>query len=203
MLKVSQSSQLTLHDVETKFDLKPDADSSFFTEWQIPPAELSEYDRKLLDQAQASFKYLLAYPMHEEIVKKVIISPLLYVASFYSKPFRSIAEQPTSVEVEAENEVIRGRIDVLLLNDQLWVGTVEAKGPQLSWHMGLPQTLTYMMSKHQPEPAFGLITNGSEAVFVKLHKSTGQYGLSRLFSLFNPGNDLYAVVSVLKAVTEQ
>lgn len=201
MLKVSQSSQLTLHEVETRFGLKPETDPRFFFEWQTPSENLSRYDQQLLDQAQASFKYLLAYPMHEEIVKMVVISPLLYAAGFYAKPFRSVAEQPTEIEIETEQGVIRGRIDVLLLNDQLWVVTVEAKGPQLSWHTGLPQTLTYMLNKNQSELAFGLITNGSETIFIKLQRSTRQYGLSKLFSLFNPGNDLHAVVSVLKAIS--
>ena len=47
--------------------------------------------------------------------------------------------------------------------------------------------------------AFGLITNGSELMFLKLHRGDApQYAVSGLFSLFNPGNDLYRAVGILR-----
>jgi hypothetical protein len=53
------------------------------------------------------------------------------------------------------------------------------------------------------EPLFGFITNGSEFVYLKLmQQDSPRYGLSRLFSLINPGNDLYAVLGVLKRLGE-
>lgn len=202
MVRVLQATQLTLHDVEAKFGLQPETEPDFFTEWQVPPPTLNDYQRQLLDQTQANFKYLIAYPVHEELVKMVVVSPLLSVAGFYQRPFRPVAEQTIELEIEAEDEIVRGRIDILVLNEQLWVTTVEAKGPQFSWLVGLPQTLTYMASSDQPTPTrFGMITNGADFIFVKLRKDMGQYGLSKPFSLFNPGNDLYEVVGVLRSVS--
>ncbi|MEO0825565.1 MAG: hypothetical protein AAFX95_08970 [Cyanobacteria bacterium J06639_16] len=131
----------------------------------------------------------------------VIVSPLLSVAGFYGQPFRPIAEQTIEVAVADNEDIIRGRVDILVLNDQIWVTTVEAKGPQFSWHVGLPQALTYMVSGEQPnQTRFGLISNGTDFIFLKLQKETGQYGLSKTFSLFNPGNELYDVAGVLSAI---
>ena len=201
MTKVLQATQLTLYDVKAKFGLRLETNSDLFTEWQIAPLEFSDYQKQLLDQTQASFTYLLDYPVQEEIVKMVVVSPLLLVAGFYKRPFRPVAERTVEIEVETEDEIIRGRIDILLLNDQLWLTTVEAKGPQFSWHLGLPQTLIYMFSGQQlSQTRFGLITNGSEFVFVKLRKDAGYYLLSKPFSLFAPGNELYDVASVLKSI---
>lgn len=203
MVKVLQAAQLTRHDVETKFGLRLETSPDFFTEWQVAPLVLSEHQQQILDQTQANFSYLLAYPVQEELVKMVVVSPLLSVAGFYQKPFRPVAERTVEVEVEAEDEIVRGKIDILVLNDQLWLTTVEAKGPQFSWRVGLPQTLMYMFSGQQLNPTrFGLITNGSEFIFVKLQKNTAQYGLSKTFSLSNPGNELFDVVSILAATAQ-
>jgi len=46
---------------------------------------------------------------------------------------------------------------------------------------------------------FGFITTEGSFVFVKLvARDVPQYALSRIFEQRNPGNDLYAVLSVLK-----
>ncbi|MGB3291519.1 MAG: restriction endonuclease subunit R [Phormidesmis sp.] len=202
MVEVLQASQLTLYDVEAKFGLQPETNPDFFPEWQTAPIALSDYQRQVLDQAQASCRYLMKYLVQEALIKLVIVSPLLSVAGFYQKPFCTVAEQPTKVAVEDEDEIIRGRIDVLVVNEQLWVAVIEAKGSHFSWSVGLPQTLTYMTSGRQRQERFGLITNGSNFMFVKLQE-TGRYRFSKEFSLYNPGNDLYAVVSVLKSISQQ
>lgn len=202
MVRVAQASQLTLHDVEAKFGLRLETSTDFFSEWQVAPAVLDDYQARVLDQAQAHFRYLLAYPVHEELVKMVIISPLLSVAGFYERPFRPIAEETIEIAIRSNDELVRGRVDILVLNEQIWVATIEAKGPQFSWHVGLPQVLTYMVSGDRPDGVrFGLVTNGTDLIFVKLNKETGQYGLSKTFSIFNPGNELHHVVAILKTLS--
>jgi hypothetical protein len=64
------------------------------------------------------------------------------------------------------------------------------------------QILAFMLANHHPErPSFGMITNSSSFVFVKLVKlQIPQYALSRVFSLLSPGNELYNVVSILKRI---
>lgn len=202
MIQVRQANQLTLRDVEDKFGVQRTRELEFFTEWQQPTVELSEYDTKVLDQAQASFLYLAKDLVQEPLVKMVLVSPLLSAAGFYEKPYLTFAEHTTEVEITASEEIIRGRIDVLVVNQQVWVAIVEAKNSQLSLSVGLPQTLAYMSSDKQIDRAkFGLVTNGTDLEFVKLDLAAGLYALSRTYSLNNPGNDLYEVVSVLQAIS--
>lgn len=82
---------------------------------------------------------------------------------------------------------------------------VEAKRHQLNVLEGLPQALTHIMkSPSGAKPTYGLITNGSEFLFFKLMQGEiPQYGLSRLFTLINPGNDLYSVLGILKGLRDQ
>lgn len=52
-------------------------------------------------------------------------------------------------------------------------------------------------------PRFGLITNGREVILIKLtRQETLNYALSKVFSILNPGNDLYKVLKVLKRLGE-
>ena len=109
------------------------------------------------------------------------------------------------IVVEDEEEIVRGRIDVLVLHQQLWVTTIESKRKRFNVLEALPQILFYMMgSPNTDKPTFGFLSNGSEFLFLKLIKqNTPQYALSsRLFSLINRGNDLYNVVGVLKRLGE-
>ncbi len=54
------------------------------------------------------------------------------------------------------------------------------------------------------QATFGLLTNGSSFRFIKLVlQPTPQYALSRIFDLFNPGHDLYEVLSILKYLGER
>ncbi|MEM9485269.1 MAG: type I restriction enzyme HsdR N-terminal domain-containing protein, partial [Cyanobacteria bacterium P01_F01_bin.116] len=93
-------------------------------------------------------------------------------------------------------------IDVLVLQNQLWVTVIEAKNSEFSITKAIPQTLAYMLAAPNP-PAFGLVLNGSEFLFLKVMKTETPdddvfYSRSNLFSLLNQGNDLYTVLQVLK-----
>lgn len=202
MIQVLQASQLTLRDAEEKFGLQRTRELDFFSVWQHPLVDLSDYEKKILDQAQSSFLYLSKDLVQEPLVKMVVVSPLLSVAGFYKKPYLTFAEHTTEVKVIATEEIVRGRIDVLVVNSEVWVAVVEAKNSQLSLSVGLPQTLAYMVSNKQTsQPKFGLITNGTDFEFVKLDPAKGLYALSKKYSLDNPGNDLYEVTCVLKAIS--
>lgn len=138
--------------------------------------------------------------MLESAIKMVVLSPLLDLAGFYRPPFRIVAEEPVQIAVEDEGEIVQGRIDVLVVQEQFWVLAIEAKNAQFSLKLAIPQALAYMIGSPHPEsPAFGLVTNGSEFMFIKLiQQDTPQYALSNLLSLLNRGNDLYEVLRILK-----
>jgi hypothetical protein len=102
--------------------------------------------------------------------------------------------------------VIRGRIDVLVLKKQFWLLVIESKRSDFAVSRAIPQALTYMLSNPKSpkspkptDPAFGLITNGNEFLFLKATRQPeARYANSRLFSLINPNNELYTVLQTLK-----
>ncbi|MGB0564417.1 MAG: restriction endonuclease subunit R [Spirulinaceae cyanobacterium] len=200
MTDVIPARTLSLRDVKQRFDLHKVSESDFFPEWQIAAADLPAQERWLLDRAQREFLYLAEEPLHEEMVKLVVLSPLLSVAGFYQRPFRPVAEHHVELTLDAGEEKIRGRLDMLVLSDSLWVVAVESKNSHLSVRVALPQMLCYMLASPPAQAdRFGLATNGDEFLLLKLVKSEPpQYALSRPFSLLNPGNELYTVATILQ-----
>ncbi|MEO1134604.1 MAG: type I restriction endonuclease subunit R, partial [Cyanobacteria bacterium J06639_1] len=83
----------------------------------------------------------------------------------YARPFlRSVR-----LNLDDGDEMLQGRIDVLVLLDRMWVVVLESKKTALSIWTALPQTLAYLMANSQPElPSFGMVANGDEILFVKL-----------------------------------
>lgn len=151
---------------------------------------------------QSDFLSLEEYPFHEEIVKLAVLAPLLSLAGFFRYPCYPDAE--VNVEDKDGEEIVRGKIDVLIVKQNFWVTVIEAKNKQFSLLKALPQALFYMMGNPHPEkPTFGLITNGSHFTFIKLiQQDTPKYGLSEEFSLYRRENELYAVLQILKRLGE-
>jgi hypothetical protein len=202
MLQTLQASNLSLNDVKTKFGLKECQDVSFFLEWQENLPTLAAEERQALDQIKANFLYLSEWPTTEEVVKLVVLSPLLSMAGFYSPPFRIRSEASVQLSLGEEDKEVRGRIDVLVLQDQFWVLVVESKEAGFSLKAAIPQCLTYMVGAPDiTRPAFGLVTNGSEFRFLKLEHPQATYGLSDLLTLQRQDNDLYPVLAILKSLS--
>jgi predicted type IV restriction endonuclease len=202
MVQTIPVSDLSWAAVEAKFDLRESVDDSFFLEWQQDLPEISDAERQTLDRIKASFLYLRKYPMSEEAVKLVMLSPLLSMAGFYEPPFRMKTEAPIQIALEDEGEVVRGRIDILILQERFWVVVVESKEAGFSLQDAIAQALSYMMATPYPDrPAYGLTTNGSEFIFIKLTaQQPPQYGLSDLLTLQRRQNDLYGVLAILKQI---
>ncbi len=196
---------VTLYDLEKKFDLRLIEDIQFFPEWQTEPSETATEEKKFLDMARAAYMNLIKYSaMPENAVKLTVLSPLLHLANLLLPPFHIRTEASVSVTNTNENIRIEGRIDILVLEQNLWVLVIESKRAELSIKVGMAQILSYMMSDPVPgKPCFGLITNGGSYVFLKLMPGDSPiYGISRVFDLLNPGNDLYYVLNILKNIRE-
>lgn len=134
----------------------------------------------------------------------MLISPLLTLAGLYDEPFFVTTEPEVELVVEDKDEILKGRIDTLIIQQQLWVIVVESKST-IAFSVALPQALTYMMGNPNPErPVYGLITNGDEFQFIKLSiQSNPQYDLSNIFSLLLPQrNQLYDILRVLKRISQ-
>jgi hypothetical protein len=204
MVEVIQASNIALYELEERFNLAQVQDPEFFPEWQGLAPELTAYERHWLDRAKTDFLSLTKYPLHEEIVKIAVLAPVLSIAGLCRAPFVPAAEKQVEISFEDEGEVIRGRVDLLVLYRNLWVATIETKPKQADVLTALPQALLYMMaSSTRSLPLFGLLTNGNHFIFVKLIKEeTPRYGLSELFTLLRQENELYQVVVILKHLRE-
>jgi hypothetical protein len=191
---------LKLHDLRTQFNLHRSTAADFFQEWQVAGAALSDREKDILDRVRHNYLYLLEYPVIESIVKMVVLSPLLDLAGFYEPPLRVQGEANIQVSGEDEGVVIRGCIDVLAVQDTLWILVIEAKNSEFSLTKAMPQALAYMLSNPQSnQPTFGLVLNGSECLFLKLVPGDmREYATSNMFSMLNQGNDLYRVVQILR-----
>ncbi|MEW6495561.1 MAG: restriction endonuclease subunit R [Cyanobacteriota bacterium] len=188
-----------MYDLETKFKLRLTTNDQFFQEWKGNLPEITDSEQQKLDRVKASYFNLAKRPMLEEMVKMVVLSPLLDLAGFYLPPFYSQSEESVEIVEEDDGVVIRGKIDVLVLQEQFWIIVIESKRTGVSLEPGIPQALAYMLASPQPKkPLFGLVTNGSNFIFMKLVKQdVPYYALSDEFTLRRE-NDLYTVLGILK-----
>ena len=201
MLQVISANQITLDAVETRFGLTFVREPDFFPECLHLDGKLPESSFHALDRVQSNFLTLLKRSVVlEDIVKMVVLSPLLDLAGFYESPYQIEAETSVELDVADRDEVIRGRIDVLVLNQQLWLLVIESKRTSLDVLPAIPQALTYMLGNpNATQPCYGLVTNGHLFLFLKLvRQPKPQYAYSRVFSIVNPGNELYTVLQILK-----
>ncbi len=201
MVQTLKANKVTLGELEAQFGLVITHAAQFFTEWMEASGEVTIEDTQALERVKSNFENLLKDPpLLEGAVKMVVLSPLLDKAGFYQPPFRIKTE--TEIRIantdEEEGVVISGVIDVLVVSRILWVLVIESKMSDFSLTKALPQALSYMLSS--PSPVyFGLITNGSEFVFLKLSREgIPQYATSKVFSLLAPGNELVEVLRVLR-----
>jgi hypothetical protein len=202
MPQTLQASRLSLYDVKTKFHLQHGTDT-FFAELLQSAPQLSEFEKQQLDRTRQQYLYLADRPLLEVTVKMVTLSPLLSLAGFYDPPFYTTLEESVELVSEDGSEVVRGQIDVLVLQNVIWVVVIEAKSIQYDVMVALPQALTYMLaSPSQKQQPFGMITNGREFRFIRLNQepSNPSYTLSKVFSLSESENHLYEVLQILKAL---
>lgn len=193
----------TLAEVEARLGFSRCEDASFFPEWRAPLPELNSAEQERLQVIRQRLLYHRADgDLLEGAVMLLVASPLLELAGFYDAPFKLKAEAAVEISVDDGEEVLRGRIDALILQQNFWVLVLEAKKTTISTRSALPQALAYMAANTQAErPTFGLLTNGDDVLFVKLAAQTGsQYGLSRAFSLYTLPEELQAVLQILKRI---
>jgi hypothetical protein len=201
MVQTIQASSVTLLDLETDFKLQLLEDEQLFREWQDNLPEITDIEKQRLDRVKASYANLIKYPpLLENTVQIVVLSTLLDLADFYLSPFHIKSEKSVQISAVDDDVIVKGNIDILVLFEQLVVVVIESKQAAFSVEVGKPQLLSYMLAiSNSDKPVYGLITNGDSFLFLKLIKQeTPKYLLSRLFYIFNPGNDLYQVLSILK-----
>ncbi|QTA81159.1 Uncharacterized protein dnl_34900 [Desulfonema limicola] len=205
MNEIIYAKNITLYDLEQNFNLYLNEDSQFFKEWQTDSPEITNEEKKFLDMARSAYMNMIRYSsMPENAVKLTVLSPLLHLSNLLLPPFHIKTETSVNVTNPNDDITIEGRIDILVLGQNLWVLVIESKRAEFSIKVGLAQILSYMMSNPETgKPCFGLITNGGSYIFLKLMPGhPPAYGVSRVFDLLNPGNDLYYVLNILKNIKD-
>ncbi|MEG5035274.1 type I restriction endonuclease [Microcoleus sp. AT3-D2] len=191
----------SLAEAESRLNLSRTEDEAFFTEWQTQLPSLSDSEQTALDTLRRRLLYHRADgELLEGAVTLLVASPLLELAGFYDPPFRMKAEAAIEIAIDDGEETLRGRIDILILQNQLWVMVLECKKTTISTRSALPQALAYMMANPDlDKPRFGMLTNGDDVLFVKLRaQPTPEYGLSRAFSIYTVRSELRSAFQVLK-----
>ena len=205
MVQFIQAQNIGIAYLEAKFSLKQTNNEAFFPEWLENLPEISDLEKQYLDKVKLHFLRLAKYPpLSEETVKLVVLSPLLSLAGFYDEPFFISSESSIEIAVENEDEVIRGKIDVLVIQQQLWLLVIESKRTTFSLLEAIPQALTYLLANPHPiKPVFGLVMNGSDFIFIKFSQiNQPQYALSDQFTLLKRENELYQVFRILKKLSQ-
>jgi len=203
--KIVSAKDVTLYDLESNFNLALNEDREFFPEWQKDSFTIPTEERMLLDLAKSAYLNLIKYAsMPENAVQLAVVSPLLHLSGLLLPPFHLKTEASIAVTAPNDDLTIEGRIDILVIEQNFWVLVIESKRAEFSLKVGLAQILAYMLSNPVAEkPCFGLITNGGSYLFLKLSQEISPtYGISKVFDLLNPGNDLYDVLSILKNIKQ-
>ncbi|MEH2381038.1 MAG: type I restriction endonuclease subunit R [Nostoc sp.] len=204
MVQIIPARDISLYELEEKFGLQLATDTNFFTEWTENLPTLSDSEKQAIARVKSNYLNLNKHRLiSEEAVKMVVLSPLLDLAGFYQLPFE--IETETSVEISAEDEsfIVKGNIDVLVIQKRFWVLVIESKSSKFDVMAALPQALAYMLDRPNPaQPTFGLLINGREFVFVKLiQQEHPWYARSYALSI-ERDSELHQVLTILKRLGE-
>jgi hypothetical protein len=205
MVQVIQAQNVSIAYLEEKFGLRQSQSEDFFREWFDSLPEITDLEKQYLDRVKTNFLRLAKRPpILENAVKMVVLSPLLDLAGFYREPFLLATEESIELAIEDKDEIVRGRIDVLVIQQQLWLLVIESKRASFSLLEAIPQAIAYMLANAHPEkPVFGCVTSGEDFQFIKLIKQDKyEYALSDKFTLSRRENELYQVLRILKKLSQ-
>ena len=191
----------TLSDLQRRCNLEQAASDAFFDEWLTDLPGLTNGQELGIERLKQRYDYHRAEGLLlEGTINAVVLSPLLELAGFLDPPFRLKSPYGMNLELDDPEEVIKGFIDTLMVQEQLWIMAVESKRTSIPVPAALPQLLAYMLATPQPEqPTYGMATNGDEFVFLKLRQADRPlYDTSRTFSLFPRRHELAETLKILK-----
>ncbi|MDZ7959392.1 MAG: type I restriction endonuclease subunit R [Aulosira sp. DedQUE10] len=204
MVQTIQARDISLYELEEKFGLQLVTNAAFFTEWTKDLPLLNDAENLSLERVKSNYLNLTQRrPMSEEAVKMVVLSPLLDLAGFYQSPFEIETEKSTDISAEDESMIVKGNIDVLVIQKRFWVLVIESKSTKFDVLTALPQALAYMLdTPNLKQPTFGLLVNGREFVFIKLvQQEKPKYARSYALSIERDA-EFQQVLIVLKRIGE-
>ncbi|MCU0544639.1 MAG: restriction endonuclease subunit R [Oscillatoriaceae cyanobacterium Prado104] len=202
------ASNLSLKDVRRLLKLERQPGGSFDDFLSVEP--LTDFEQQELWEISNDFcRYLEMGKVSEELVKFLSLSPLMRLTGFFKVPVMLTLEDSIPIEVEDKDTLIKGRLDILALNQpdteiattQFWILVVEAKNSAIDSWSGLPQLLTYAYKSLQQQPSvWGLTTNGRNYQFVHLTRGNPcTYQILPELNLIDRERSIL-LVQVLKAI---
>jgi hypothetical protein len=191
----------TLNDLQQRLGLVQSRNPDFFSEWTADLSALTAQQKASIERIKQRYDYhRVDGLLLEGTINLVVTVPLLELLGFVDPPFRIKSPHGISLELQDPIETIRGFIDVLVVQERLWILTVESKRTSISVPAALPQLLAYMAANPEKrQPTYGMATNGDEFVFLKLDAGM-EYDTSRSFSLFPQRHELEQVAKILKSL---
>lgn len=195
---------LTLTDLRRNFGVRLNPDDPFFAQWLNQVPHLSEDEKQGLARLTRNYTYLSQEELPlQEVVKLVVLSPLLDLAGFYQPPFLIKTEVSTILEVADDPDMspIQGKIDILVVQEALWILVIESKPARLDVTVGIPQLLTYLLSAPTSQSLlYGMVTNGREVLFLRLDRNqpSPQYSRSLTYRLLESCQEREEVLQGLK-----
>lgn len=219
-------SSLSLRDLKETFGLLRDRSDPFFQHWLERVEGLSEYEHQALARLKQNYENIIETNPLEEVVKLVVVAPLLDLAGFYQPPFSIRTEVSTKLVVPEGDRTFAGNIDVLVVQQRFWILVIESKQSRFDVMSGIPQALIYMLAQSLADrksgtevtsdddcggsDRFGMVTNGREVVFLKLTpgqllmqgntKQTPIYSQSAVYQVIETEKDLTQILQGLKAI---
>ena len=194
----------TLSDLQQRLGISQTQSHAFFSEWADGLPALNLQEQRGIDRIKQRYDYQrIDGLLLESTINLVVTSPLLELLGFIDPPFHLKSPYGIALTLKDPTETIRGFIDVLVLQERLWILTVESKRTSISIPAAFPQLLAYLAANPQrSSPNYGMATNGDEFVFLKLGVD-GEYDVSRSFSLFPRNHELGTVAQILKVLGQR
>jgi hypothetical protein len=193
----------SLNEVHERFGLRRSPNDQFFMEWYTNLPSLNALEQETLDLIRQRFRYHReAGQVTEGAVNAIVVSRLLEMSGFYDPPFRLRSEVTVDIETVDQDEMLRGRIDFLVIQGQFWRAVIESKETEFDVEVAIPQILAHMMANpNRGKPLFGMVTNGNSFIFLKVKLGENpEYDFSETYSLLSRTNWLYEVLQILKGI---
>ena len=195
----------SLSDLQTRCNLHQAEDENFFNEWLTDLPQLNPQEQSGITRIKRRYDYhRVDGLLLEGTINLLVVSPLLELAGFLDSPYRICSPHGINLEIEEPESTIRGFIDVLVVQEKLWIFVVESKRNSIPVVTAIPQLLAYMLTTpHRDKSVFAMATNGDEFIFIKLATTDKpEYDVSRTFSLFPRRHELAEVLQILKRLGE-
>lgn len=205
MAPVAKARDISLNELQNRFNIQPASDDSFFHEWLKELPKLSEFEQSQLKRIQRNYHHIAGRRgFSKEAVKMVVLSPLLDLAEFYQAPFSLSTQESIEIISEDEGLKVKGSVDVLIARQQFWALVIGSKSTRFDVLTVLPQALAYMLGAPDSDiPVYGLLMNGREFVFIKLvHQPQRIYARSYTLSI-ERDDELSQVLGMLKIIRQK